>query len=147
MHIKTCMRLLCFSMRSWRPDSSRGSHTRVTESGCALSMLVTDWTARQTNEEEVETARQAMIWVMLLPCRRPRVGRAEMKSLKEAPGQQGPGGQQEGACGTIHLLSPIRNPPQMRPALGTQQVKYQDTIEACQKASYVFLLILTKLRS
>ena len=94
-------------------------------------MLLTDWMARETNEVvDPEISSQMRAWVMLLRCRRPRVGKAEMKSLQEAPGQQGPGVQQEGARGTIHLLSPIRNPPQMRPALGTQQVEVLATYSA-----------------
>ncbi len=46
------------------------------------------------------------------------MGKAELKALQQDGVQAG---SVQEARGTIHLLSPIRNPPQLRPALGTHQ--------------------------
>ncbi len=55
------------------------------------------------------------------------MGKAELRALQEDSAQAGAVSE---ARGTIHLLSPIRNPPQLRPALGTQQVCLSFTIRS-----------------
>ena len=59
--------------------------------------------------------------VLMTACRRPRVGKAELRALQEDGANAVVTNE---ARGTIHFLSPIRNPPQLRPALGTQQVRF-----------------------